>query len=787
MRKELSFLLVCMALSTNVWAENLLTNGDFNNGNFGSWWTWADNNTTQSFDIEPTDGYTYDGTNNVRLWSSQNWGPVAFGQTIENIGENLEYAFSFVYSARWTENWGTADWLIKYYDASWGELGYEWDTLYHESPAPNAEGQWLEFRREFITPPGTVHADFQIRAYNWTTVNVDNVSIEPLADPDAIEVVYPINESSITWEEVLYSSGGLQLRWNSAASASAHSVYFGRDEAAVTDANESSAEYRGQQPLAETTHPVQINELELGGTYFWRVDEVIGGEPVKGRTLSFSVNGYRIVDDFDLYRDGYHVVEPGYWVDGELNGTGSWMYWGEEDVHEGRGAVRVQYDNSIEPRLSELTRTCYLTDPNLLRCSGDWVSGNVKLLTLALHGTESFAEDVYVIVQSDNGESGIVYYDNPAELRQGAHEWYRWWYIDLAEFATQGVDLQRITAMTIGIGNKGNPTTGGTGDLYVDSIRLFPAICINRDNDADINNDCNVDFADVLALAGDWLESSRTINQSPPAATPVLWYKFDEGTGFQALDSSGRNKTGNLIRSSWSVGGGFDGGNCLDMGNDTYVEVPLDAIDASTWGAESTVAFWLKDPGQSDGDSMLLQTTNDPGKLEIWTGSTGNMNYVCGYNTSTGYNDMLTFGGSYMLSNPDHPLDRWVHYAFVKSAASGYMRIYQDGRIVAEWEGAIGTGMTTPEPGTHFFSIGAWRWSGGSGGFYDGLMDDFRIYDSALSQEEILSLAVAGGTAVSPLTQDLTSPADVDKDNVVSLLDLAVIGENWLDKPLVYP
>lgn len=181
MMSRAAFIVLAATLITGtVQAANILTNGDFNTGDFSSWWTWVPPDTDRNVQIEPGSGYSFDGTDNARIWSAADWGagPGAIGQTVDMI-EGTSYSFSFDYSARWTESWGSADWLIKYYDSAWGDSGWEWGELYHESPAPNLEGEWLSFSQDFVAPAGAAHADFQIRAYNWTTVYVDNVVVTP--------------------------------------------------------------------------------------------------------------------------------------------------------------------------------------------------------------------------------------------------------------------------------------------------------------------------------------------------------------------------------------------------------------------------------------------------------------------------------------------------------------------------------------------------------------------------------------------------------------------------------
>jgi hypothetical protein len=73
---------------------------------------------------------------------------------------------------------------------------------------------------------------------------------------------------------------------------------------------------------------------------------------------------------------------------------------------------------------------------------------------------------MYVIL---NGSAGVDN-DNPdAALTT------RWtqWNIDLQAFADQGLNLANVTSITLGLGNRTNPTAGGSGKMYFDDIRLY--------------------------------------------------------------------------------------------------------------------------------------------------------------------------------------------------------------------------------------------------------------------------------------------------------------------------
>jgi hypothetical protein len=75
-----------------------------------------------------------------------------------------------------------------------------------------------------------------------------------------------------------------------------HKVYFGTDETAVKDANTAWAEYQGTQDgNTWSVLNYAAGGLELGRTYYWRVDEVNDSEvesPWEGNVWRFEVTGY---------------------------------------------------------------------------------------------------------------------------------------------------------------------------------------------------------------------------------------------------------------------------------------------------------------------------------------------------------------------------------------------------------------------------------------------------------------------------------------------------------------
>lgn len=174
----------------------MLVNGDFNTGDFSGWWLWAADEANQNGQIEPGSGYAHNGSPNARLWSASSTWAMTLGQEFAIAGDTA-YSLSMLYSARWTDSWGSAGISIDYYDAGWTWLGYEWISLYNQQPGPNAEGEWLSYIGNFTAVAGTANASLKIKAADWTTVYFDDVDVSIIPEPATL---------------LLLGLGGLALR-----------------------------------------------------------------------------------------------------------------------------------------------------------------------------------------------------------------------------------------------------------------------------------------------------------------------------------------------------------------------------------------------------------------------------------------------------------------------------------------------------------------------------------------------------------------------------------------------
>jgi len=105
------------------------------------------------------------------------------------------------------------------------------------------------------------------------------------------------------------------LSWTPGDYAASHEVYFGADYNDVNDANTSwpvgTSVYKGNQALDNNNYDPD-GLLELGQTYYWRIDEVNDSNTWKGNIWTFAVKDYHAVDDFQDYNDSNDLAAT--WV-----------------------------------------------------------------------------------------------------------------------------------------------------------------------------------------------------------------------------------------------------------------------------------------------------------------------------------------------------------------------------------------------------------------------------------------------------------------------------------------
>jgi len=226
------------------------------------------------------------------------------------------------------------------------------------------------------------------------------------------------------------------------------------------------------------------------------------------------------------------------------------------------------------------------------------------------------------------------------------------------------------------------------------------------------------------------------------AATLIGHWDFEEGTGTTALDSSGNHLNGVISNATYTSG--RIGNYALDLnGSNSYVEVANNML----LNFESiAISLWFKPRNTQVMYADILDkghgVTTDPyysGYVFQYPDSGGNFG-VC-YGNSTDFPSIETSG--------DYRDDTWHH--IVANLGAAGMGLYVDNNLIAS---GPGQGPIVANDSSLYFG----RHRPYLERFFNGLIDDVRIYDGPLTSNEVatlyapepatLSLLILGGMAL---------------------------------------
>jgi len=290
-------------------------------------------------------------------------------------------------------------------------------------------------------------------------------------------------------------------------------------------------------------------------------------------------------------------------------------------------------------------------------------------------------------------------------------------------------DASTITVYIDGI-NRGSDT--GSGDLSSDANNLLIGGSASANFDGTIDDfkiysaaltpaqiliDMNANSSINLGTG-----TSKTDDYSFTIPQPVGHWEFNENTGSGAfttydtsINSNNAVADSTMTESDW-VPGVY--GSALDFdGTDDYVSITnSDEIDFDV-GLASGFSFsgwmYIRSDGSSN-QGRFLQKGNARCDTRSETGST--VTIACNLDL-TGTNVFDTSSGVSM--------NEWHHFVYVYNNASN-LAFYLDG---VEILGGTGTGDTDPDTGNLYI--------GGGNTFFDGRIDDFKVFDTPLTQTQV--------------------------------------------------
>lgn len=222
-----------------------------------------------------------------------------------------------------------------------------------------------------------------------------------------------------------------------------------------------------------------------------------------------------------------------------------------------------------------------------------------------------------------------------------------------------------------------------------------------------------------------WLAILLGVVSTGLAQGPIAAYHFNEGTGTALLDASGNNVNGVLQGgATWSTQGQF--GGCLLL-NGTTAYVDLGNPPSFNMTGSMTISAWVNaaanpaDDGQivakSDGSSgWQFKSSPDVSPHQFGIGIRGSGVNVQRYSTTL------------------RQLNTWYFVAGVYNAANQTLSIYVNGVLD---NGTLRDGPVPPSQGTSGVNANIGRRTGGF--YFNGRIDNMRIYNRALSSGEIVS------------------------------------------------
>jgi hypothetical protein len=537
----------------------------------------------------------------------------------------------------------------------------------------------------------------------------------------------------------------------------------------------------GEDALATGTHTIQIGVAEgiydefiagalpgdsdnnlplaLDKKYFWNVKaDGNNGEQYSAET-SFETEACEVIDDF----------EGAVWAGGVAETAIVHAQAGEQ-------SMAIDYADPSAPGSATLT----FAEPK------DLLAINADFLRIRFHGG-SGNDAEFMTVTLDDGAGGVVavaYDGDPDDIIQESYALWKMWYIDLNDFA--GVTLTSVQSITIGVGD-GAGTEAGT--IYVDDITVCASMCLTAKILGDFTGKgCMGDPNELIAISKDWLlQQEDKIAGGDITSDLLVHFDFEsiidpndvvEGDEYYvnlALAESVGMIDGTIDPNAVGPVGFGNAAGCaagvIELDADT-----LDVINAAvTTETGMTCAFWAYIDLTVDPNTGLLDDV-DPVFVQAGGAELSWKIRKDGRYLAEGMGgDKLSY--EYGADDINKIVGVWNHCAYTTDFFSA--SLYVNGELVQ-----VSNHMNSEEadevvPLT-LLRIG--NRNTNTAVLRPIKIDDFKLYNRILTQEEVMSLA-----GVASVTQPVISAADVNGDGIVNLIDFAEVASIWMLQDIEWP
>jgi hypothetical protein len=234
------------------------------------------------------------------------------------------------------------------------------------------------------------------------------------------------------------------------------------------------------------------------------------------------------------------------------------------------------------------------------------------------------------------------------------------------------------------------------------------------------------------------------------AALAAHW-RFDEGKGAVASDSSGRNRHARITEGTW-VRGKLGTALKLPGGASEVAPSGTDGLDMG--GADFTICAWIRTTQQAG----TIFSKSDPGGS--WQPG-GKIVYIAGGRLEFDAHSVGRVDSPAVLSD-----GVWHHIAVGYEFGPKTLRLYADGDLVARRHIALSADVPA-----HVFKMGHFPRPCFGSEPYAGEIDDARFYQRLLTAGELATLAGAAAAAAGP---DAAAPVAVIRSGSTGAMQVFV-------------
>jgi regulation of enolase protein 1 (concanavalin A-like superfamily) len=380
-----------------------------------------------SFTAEP---YTYILAN-VTATASSSAAGVNPQNTVNGSGLNASDQHSTELTQSWMSSGAAPHWIQYQFDASyklyemwvWNAnqmvepiVGFGVKDVVVEYSVDGANWNVLEGVTEFARAPGSptyaanTLVDFGgvVARFVKLTINRNWGGVTPQAGLSEVRFYYaPVQaRTPMPADGATGVALDAELIWRPGREATSHEVFLGTDRSAVAEGTVAGKVVAEPKYLPAT--------MDLGTTYYWKVDEIADTSSYPGNLWSFTTQEYATVDDFEDYTDdeGSRIYQT--WIDGfSDNSSGSTVGYLEAPfaerkiVHGGGQSMPFAYDNAESPFFSEAWRD--------FSPAQDWTAYGADTFALWVRGAPAeYMESNGVITMSGGGHD---IWDNADDFR----------------------------------------------------------------------------------------------------------------------------------------------------------------------------------------------------------------------------------------------------------------------------------------------------------------------------------------------------------------------------------